>query len=122
MKISDSAERKLNCGKMPKPRCKAYLKSALGEIVSLRIAMNILHPKIRESRPVRQVIERAGQSAPKVIRRPAPSSERAGTGKGGNYYNGTPMRSFKVSGATAAQRSYYLARLKCGLVKGKYVG
>ena len=53
MKISDSAERKLNCGKMPKPRRKAYLESALGEIVSLRIATNILHPKIRESRPAR---------------------------------------------------------------------
>ena len=31
------------------------------------------------------------------------------------------MRSFKVSGTTAAQRSYYLARLKCGLVKGKHI-
>ena len=29
------------------------------------------------------------------------------------------MRSFKVSGTTAAQWSYYLARLKCGLGKGK---
>ena len=31
------------------------------------------------------------------------------------------MRSFKVSGTTAAQWSYYLARLKCGLVKGKHI-
>ena len=31
------------------------------------------------------------------------------------------MRSFKVSGTTASQRSYYLARLKCGLAKGKYI-
>ena len=31
------------------------------------------------------------------------------------------MRSFKVSGTTAAQWSYYLARLKCGLAKGKHI-
>ena len=31
------------------------------------------------------------------------------------------MRSFKVSGTTAAQWSYYLARLECGLVKGKHI-
>jgi hypothetical protein len=31
------------------------------------------------------------------------------------------MRSFKVSGATAAQRPYCLARLKCGLVKDKHI-
>ena len=37
------------------------------------------------------------------------------------FYNGTPMRSFKVSGTTAAQWSYYLARLECGLVKGKHI-
>ena len=28
---------------------------------------------------------------------------------------------FKVSGTTAAQWSYYLAQLKCGLVKDKYI-
>ena len=54
MKTSGSVERKLNCGKMPKPRRKAYLESALGEIVSLRVALNILHSKIRESSPARR--------------------------------------------------------------------
>ena len=37
------------------------------------------------------------------------------------FYNRTPIRVFKVSGTTAAQRSYCLARLKCGLVKGKHI-
>ena len=59
--------------------------------------------------------------APKVIRRPAPSSERAGASKSGIDYNRTPIRVYKVSRATAAQWSYYLARLKCGLAKGKYI-
>lgn len=31
------------------------------------------------------------------------------------------MRGLKVSGTTTAQWSYYLARLKCGLVKGKHI-
>ena len=37
------------------------------------------------------------------------------------FYNRTPIRVFKVSGATTAQWSYCLARLKCGLVKGKHI-
>ena len=37
------------------------------------------------------------------------------------FYNRTPIRVFKVSGTTAAQWSYYLARLECGLVKGKHI-
>ena len=65
---------------------------------------------------------RVGWSALKVIRRPAPSSERAGTGKGGNYYNETPMRSFTVSDVPLPHDwSYYHARLQCGLVKGKHI-
>ena len=33
----------------------------------------------------------------------------------------TPIRDCKSSGATAAQWSYCLARLECGLAKGKHI-
>ena len=59
----------------------------------------------------------------KVIRRLAPSSERAGTSKGWSYYNRTPIRGFTISDVPLPHNGlYYHARLKCGLVKGKYVG
>ena len=40
----------------------------------------------QRKRPARHVLMRVGWSAPKAIRRPASSSERAGTGKGGNLF------------------------------------
>ena len=87
-KISDSAERKLNCGKMLKPRCKAYLESALGEMSELEDSYEYLPPKNQRKQSCKTRKSLLAKSAPKVIRRPAPSSERAGASKSGIYIIG----------------------------------
>ena len=83
MKISDSAERKLNCGKMPKPRRKAYLESALGEMSELEGSFEYPPPRNQRKQSCKMRKNLLVKTAPKVIRRPAPSSERAGASKSG---------------------------------------
>ena len=79
----ETIERKLNCGKMPKPQMKADWK-ALGWNRQEVLPLNSTFPKIRESSPARRYEKSLlVKMAPKVITRPAPSSERAGTGKSG---------------------------------------
>ena len=59
----------------------------------------------------------------KVIRRPAPSSEKAGISKDGNYtvYD-TDKMDLQFLEPLPHDWSYYHARLKCGLVKGINIG
>lgn len=70
---------------MLKSRLEAYCQ-ALGWNSQEVLPLNSTFPKIRESGL------RVGWLAPKVIRRPAPSSERAGSSKRGIILYMTPIR------------------------------
>ena len=86
MKISDSAERKLNCGKMSKPRCKAYLESALGEMSELEGSFEYPPPKNQRKQTCAPGNRACWPVGAEDIRRPVPRNERAGVGKDGIYY------------------------------------
>lgn len=64
---------------------------------------------------------RTGWSALKAIRWPAPSSERAGTGKSGVTVLFDTDNEIYNSGTTSTQWPYRHARLKGGLVKDKHI-
>lgn len=83
--MSDSAERKLNCGKMPKPRCKAYLESALGEMSELEGSFEYPPPKNQRKQTCAPGDRACWPVGAEGIRRPVPRNERAGVGKDGIY-------------------------------------
>ena len=103
MKISDSVERKLNCGKMLKSRRRAYLGSALGEMSELEDSYEYPPPKNQRKQTCAPGNRAYWPVGAEDIRRPVPRNERAGVGKDGMGFivYRTPIRVYKVSGATA---------------------